>query len=147
MFYQIKNVQLLFRTCGVLYGGSSNVKDDGSPLSNVLDNIFDTINVKNMPSKITKHKISTLKNDENIPAFAPIKNIVIIDISVGNLPLHGTKLFVNIAINRSLGESIILHPVTPHALQPKPIHIVNACFPQAQHFLNVLSKLNAILGK
>lgn len=37
--------------------------------------------------------------------------------------LHGTKLFVMIAINLSLGESIILHPVTPHALQPNPMHI------------------------
>ena len=39
-------------------------------------------------------------------------------ISVGNLPLHGTKLLVIIAIKRSLGDSIIRHPMTPHALQP-----------------------------
>ena len=37
----------------------------------------------------------------------------------GNLPLQGTKAFVSIAINFSLGESIILHPTTPAALQPK----------------------------
>ena len=123
------------------------MNDDGSPLSNVFDKILETIKVKNIPSKITKHKIATLKNEENIPVFAPIKNIVIIDISVGNLPLQGTKLLVKIAINLSLGESIILHPVTPHALHPNPMHIVSACFPHAQHFLKVLSKLKAILGK
>ena len=80
-------------------------------------------------------------------SFEPIKNIDIIDISVGKRPLHGTKLLVSIAINLSLGESIILQPVTPQALHPKPIHIVNACFPHALHFFNALSKLNAILGK
>ena len=50
--------------------------------------------------------------------------IVAIVIKNGYLPLQGTKLLVKIAINRSLGESIILHPVTPHALQPKPMHMV-----------------------
>jgi hypothetical protein len=34
-----------------------------------------------------------------------------------------------VAINRSLGESIILQAITPAALHPKPIHIVRACFP------------------
>ena len=61
--------------------------------------------------------------------IAPIKIIAIV-IRNGNLPLHGTKLLVRIAINLSLGESIILAPVTPTALHPNPIHIVRACFPQ-----------------
>ena len=65
----------------------------------------------------------------------------------GNLPLQGTKQFVSIAISFSLLESIILHPTTPAALQPNPIHIVNDCLPQVQHFLKHLSKLNAILGR
>ena len=56
-------------------------------------------------------------------------NIEIIVISMGNLPLHGVKLFVSMAINLSLGESIILHPVTAQALQPKPIAIVSDCLP------------------
>lgn len=47
----------------------------------------------------------------------------------GNLPLHGTNAFVIIDINFSLGESIILQPITPAALQPNPMHIVSACFP------------------
>ena len=56
-------------------------------------------------------------------------------ISKGNLPLQGTKAFVSIAISFSLGESIILHPTTPAALQPNPMHIVSACFPVVQAFL------------
>ncbi len=61
--------------------------------------------------------------------------------------MHGTKLLVSIAIRRSLGESIILHPVTPAALQPNPIAIVSACFPHAPERLKYLSRLNAIRGK
>ena len=53
----------------------------------------------------------------------------------GNLPLHGTKAFVSILIILSRGGSIILHPTTPAALQPNPIHIVNACFPLVPAFL------------
>ena len=68
-------------------------------------------------------------------------------IIVGNRPLHGTKLFVSMASNLSRGESIILQPTTPAALQPKPIHIVSACFPQALQLLKGLSRLNAIRGK
>ena len=60
-----------------------------------------------------------------------------------NRPLHGTKELLIIAINRSLGESMIRQPTMPAALHPNPIHIVNACFPQACAFLKYLSKLNA----
>lgn len=75
------------------------------------------------------------------------KNIVAIVIKKGNLPLQGTKLLVSMAISLSLLELIIRHPTTPAALQPKPMHIVRACFPEEQHFLKHLSKLKAILGK
>ena len=64
----------------------------------------------------------------------PIK-IVLIVIKKGNLPLQGTKLLVKIAINFSRGESIILAPTTPAALQPNPMHIVSACFPRTTSFL------------
>ena len=67
--------------------------------------------------------------DSNGEIIIPVKNIVMIAINVGNLPLHGTKLFVRIAMRRSRGESIIRHPITPHALHPKPIHMVSACLP------------------
>ena len=55
--------------------------------------------------------------------------MVEIAISVGNRPLQGTKLLVNMAINLSRGESIILQPIIPAALQPNPIHIVRHCLP------------------
>ena len=50
---------------------------------------------------------------------------------IGNLPLQGMKLFVSTASSRSRFESIIRQPVTPTALQPKPMHIVSACLPHA----------------
>ena len=56
-------------------------------------------------------------------------------------------MLVSIAINLSLGESIILEPTTPAALHPNPIHIVSACFPEVQAFLKNPSKLKAILGR
>lgn len=49
--------------------------------------------------------------------------MVAIQIKNGNLPLHGIKLFVRIDTSFSLGESIILHPTTPAALQPSPMHM------------------------
>jgi len=77
----------------------------------------------------------------------PAKNIVIMAINVGKRPLHGTKLLVRIAIILSRGESIILHPVTPAALHPKPMHMVSACFPWQHALLKKLSRLKAILGR
>ena len=61
------------------------------------------------------------------PAFKPTKKMVISDIMVGKRPLQGTKLLVKIAINRSRGESMILQPITPQALQPNPIQMVRRC--------------------
>ena len=72
----------------------------------MFDNIFDIINVKNIPNIITIITASVDNIDDKNPlppAYAPAINIVAIDIRNGNLPLHGTKLFVNIAINLSLG--------------------------------------------
>ena len=59
----------------------------------------------------------------------PAKNMSSNAIIVGNRPLHGIKLFVRIAISRSFGDSMILQPVTPQALQPRPIAIARLCFP------------------
>ena len=50
-------------------------------------------------------------------------------------------------MSRSLGESIILHPVMPAALQPSPIAIVSACFPHALERLKYLSRFNAARGR
>ena len=86
-------------------------------------------------------------NESNGAGSVPTINSEISDISVGNRPLHGTNPFVTAAMRRSRGESIIRHPVTPAALQPNPMHIVNACFPHAPDFLNLWSRLKATLGR
>ena len=117
-----------FPICGFLYGGSSNTKDDGTPLKIVFDSNLDIKSVIAIPSNITNTTINVAPIDEN-PPILPAKNIVASVIKNGNRPLHGTNAFVNIEISLSLGESIILQPVTPAALQPNPIHMVNACFP------------------
>ena len=126
---------IILENCGVLNGGNSSANDDGSPFKIVLESSFETTNVITTPKTITAKRINVevilLKN----PVAEPTKNIEIIAISVGNLPLQGTRLFVIIAISLSLGDSIILQPTTPAALQPNPIHIVNACFPQVFAFL------------
>lgn len=44
-------------------------------------------------------------------------------IKKGYLPLQGTKELVTEAITLSLGDSIILVPTTPAALQPNPMHM------------------------
>ena len=67
-------------------------------------------------ARTTKVDINeALKPEVNLPI-----NIIETVIKKGNLPLQGTKLLVKIAINFSRGESIILHPITPAALHPKP---------------------------
>ena len=81
------------------------------------------------------------------PPAAPTKNMVIREMSIGRRPLQGTKLLVSMAIRRSRGESIIRQPTTPAALQPKPIHVVSACFPQAPQLWKHLSRLKATLGR
>ena len=86
----------------------------------------------------------TISNVMNNAGTAPFTNELevtakkadAIAIIVGNLPLHGMKLLVIIAISLSQGESIILHPITPAALHPSPMHIERHCFPWAHAFLN-----------
>ena len=118
-------------TFGTRYGGNSSVNEDGSPFKTVCDNTFDIKKVINILRRITPPKIITPITEENIPMISPMKNMDIIEMIVGNLPLQGIKLFVRMASSLSRGESMILAPVTPQALQPIPIHIVNACLPHA----------------
>ena len=89
----------------------------------VPDRIRDTSSVIRIPSTMTPASSKADKKEENMPAAFPIRNMDIMDKSMGNLPLQGTKLLVIMAISRSLGESIIRHPVTPTALQPNPMHM------------------------
>lgn len=46
-------------------------------------------------------------------------------IKIGSRPLQGVKLLVKMAINRSRGESIMRQPVTPAALQPNAMQMVD----------------------
>lgn len=139
----LSNIDLIITLpiCGFLNGGNSRINEDGTPFNIVFDNNLDINNVIIIDNKINANSIK-----EELKELL-IKNIVMSVIKVGNLPLHGIKALVRIAISFSLFESIILHPTTPHALHPKPIHIVSACLPWAPDLLNNLSMLKANLGK
>ena len=63
------------------------------------------------------------------PRVFPRKNREISATSVGKRPLQGTRELVSWAVSRSRGESIMRQPVTPQALQPKPMHMVRLCRP------------------
>ena len=72
----------------------------------------------------------------NITAILSKNNFLVLFINIeakiinpGNLPLHGVKLLVRIAINFSRSELIVLHETTPAALQPNPMHILKTYFP------------------
>lgn len=74
----------------------------------------------NTPNTITnKTTIVAIIDDEKPPVIPP-KNIVAIVIKNGKRPLQGTKQLVNIAINFSLGESIIFVPTTPAHYSQNP---------------------------
>jgi hypothetical protein len=133
--------KIVFTNCGLRSGGISITNELLCPFKTVLLKIFDEIIVT------TSDKHKSASNIIAAPTLLSLKNITIIAINKGNLPLQGVKEFVIIAINRSRGESIILAPVTPTALQPIPIQQVSACLPQAPHFSKQKSKLNAIRGK
>jgi hypothetical protein len=116
------------------YGGNSRINEEGVPRKSVIDSNFDTSIVIATENVIITVKINADTNESDTELTDPMKNADIKVISNGKRPLHGTKLLVSIAISLSLGELIILHPVTPTALQPNPMHMVNACFPQVLHF-------------
>ena len=110
------------------------MKEEGVPRKRVADKSRVTAKVIKTERRITSIRKKADKTEEKKPPTLPIKKSEISVISVGKRPLQGTKEFVKIANSRSRGESIIRQPTTPAALHPKPIHIVNACFPQALHF-------------
>ena len=121
-------------TLGGRYEGNSSVNDEGVPLRNVFESSLDITRVTPTLKIMIAVKINAALTDFMTPESEATKNIEIIAIMVGNLPLHGTKQFVRIAIRRSLGESMILQPTIPAALQPKPIAMHRLCLPQALHF-------------
>lgn len=102
---------------GRRYGGSSRTKADGTPRNMVL------LSRKETNSVILT--ASTIRRNTKPPAatgFPPAKKNPERRISVGKRPLQGTRQFVRMAINRSLGDSMMRQAVTPAALQPKPMH-------------------------
>ena len=139
----LSNIEFIriFFILGFLNGVNSNINGADLPFIMFLESSLDTNNVIITDNIINDKSIIV---DKNVDV---VKNIVISVIRVGNLPLHGTKLFVRIAINLSFLELIILDDITPQALHPKPIHIVKACLPLVHALLNNLSILNASLGK
>ncbi len=117
------------------------MKEEGTPFNMVFDSRRETAKVI-MTAKAIRRASSTDENTESKgAAMLPRKNIDIIDIIVGNRPLQGTKLFVTTAIKRSRGESIILHPVTPAALHPKPMHMVG-CYLSAKKLKNFFKPID-----
>jgi len=126
---------MILLNCGFLYGGSSKTKEDGTSFSNVLDKNLETIKVSIIPNKTIQVTVMVEINDTLKLVKKFVIKIVEIVIKNGNLPLHGTKLLVKVAISLSLGDSIILVPTIPALLHPNPIHIVKACFPRSISFL------------
>ena len=76
-----------------------------------------------IPSRISPVRKTAERAVEKSPVDDPKKNMVIIEIKVGNLPLQGTKLLVRMAMSLSRSESMIRQPITPAALHPKPMHM------------------------
>ena len=132
---------------GTRYGGISSVNAELSPLSTVLESIYDAEKVASTLKTITSVSIPAAAKGLTAFASGAAKNIEMIAIMVGKRPLQGTKAFVRIAMSRSLFESIIRQPTTPAALQPSPMHMQRLCFPQALHFLKQWSRLNATRGR
>ena len=115
---------------GLRYGGSSRMKELGVSGRRNLDKILETIKVIMIPRIIINIKKKAFNKDEVKVLVSGIKNMEIRAIRRGKRPLQGIKALVIMAIKRSFLVSMIRQPVTPTALQPKPIHIVKACFPQ-----------------
>ena len=132
---------------GLRYGGISNAKDDGTPLSIVKDSSLVIPKVMRIPNTIKAVSRIAANTELNVFSAVPIKNIVSMAMRVGKRPLHGTKLLVSMASKRSRGESIIRAPTMPAALHPHPIDMVSACLPHARQRKNTWSKLYAIRGR
>ena len=96
----------------------------------VRDSSQEARKVAAMPKRMTPVSRRAARALEEKAPAAPVKNRVMRVRITGKRPLQGTKLLVRMAMRRSLGESMIRQPVTPAALQPKPIQRVRPCFPQ-----------------
>ena len=124
------------------------MKNEGTPFNKVPDNILEVRKaIKNPRSRTDVRRKASHKAFRKGLEVSSAKKSVKMARIVGKRPLHGTKELVSMAIRRSLGESIIRHPVTPAALHPSPINMVRHCFPQVLHLSKQASRLKAILGR
>ena len=73
------------------------MNDDG-PFNIVLDRIFDTTRVIIIPSKTTAVSERVETSEPNAPLVIPPIKMALSAISVGKRPLHGTNVFVIVAI-------------------------------------------------
>ena len=80
------------------------------------ESAHETISVNTTPIITTPSTAPAAASDANAGGNDAPTKIVASMMSVGNRPLHGTKLFVRIATSRSRGESITRVAMTPAAL-------------------------------
>lgn len=64
---------ITFPICGFRYGGSSSVKEEGTPFNTVADRIFEIRSVMSTPRTMTPARIAADRTEENAPAALPTK--------------------------------------------------------------------------
>ena len=117
---------------------------NGIPVSlfNLLLSREDTRNVPPAPIQTAAVNTSASRRLFSRPSrTAPIAR------SIGNRPLHGIIAFVQTAVSFSARVGMILHPVTPTALHPRPIHIVSAWRPEVPQRAKMWSVRKAARGR
>ena len=97
---------------GAAVGGSSRVKDEGTPFKSVLDNRNEAPRVARMAARIKSVSTRAVSREESTgfsigspaqtPPPAPRRAIMVS--SRGNRPLQGMRLLVRMAMSRSLGS-------------------------------------------
>ena len=100
------------------------MKEEGIPFNTVMERTLETAKVMHTPRTMNRVRSRADSMESKAPPDTPTKNMEIMAMRVGNLPLQGTKLLVIMAMSRSLGESMMRQPTMPAALHPNPIHIV-----------------------
>ena len=126
-------------------GGSSSTKDEGLPRRSVTERSLVTASV--MSTARTRNPVSMSAETAPPPDPAHAAASEASTASEGRRPLQGMNELVSTPISLSRGESIILHPIAPAALQPKPMQQVSACLPQEPQARNGASISNAIRGR
>ena len=132
----------IFFSCGRRYADISNTNGIPVSLFNLLLSREDTRNVPPAPIQTAAVNTSASRRLFSRPSrTAPIAR------SIGNRPLHGIIAFVQTAVSFSARVGMILHPVTPTALHPRPIHIVSAWRPEVPQRAKMWSVRKAARGR